>query len=153
MDQDFINSLGGDCGVLARTMWGEARGDGIPGVSAVASVVMNRCRVAKSWIGKYGRNHPLFGDGSPASACLVPWQFSAWNKNDPNRPKIIAVTAEEDPNFETCLTIAAEAIAGKLQDPTEGSTYYKETTLPWPSAWGPEKSPNVTIGHQEFFAF
>ena len=57
----------------------------------VASVIMNRCAIAKAYLAKHDKPHPLFGDGSPSSACLAPYQFSCWNPNDPNRSVIEAL--------------------------------------------------------------
>ncbi|VVO24210.1 hypothetical protein PS723_04459 [Pseudomonas fluorescens] len=61
--------------ILARTLWGEARGEGLAGQIAVAWTIRNRVNdgKAKSW----------WGEGY-AGVCLKAWQFSCWNKNDPN---------------------------------------------------------------------
>jgi hypothetical protein len=151
IDMTFVAQLGGQEGVLARTIWGEARGDGVAGMRAVASVLMNRCTIATAYVAEHGRPHPLYGDGTPASACLAPWQISSWNAKDPNRQKMIAVSAESDPVFAQAIDIAAEAIARTLQDPTDGATSYKTTALPWPTEWGPEVPPLAVIGHQSFY--
>ena len=42
--EDFYRDLEVD--VLARTMWGEARGQGTQGLEAVAAVVLNRVQIA-----------------------------------------------------------------------------------------------------------
>ena len=64
-----------DRDILARTLWGEARGEGFDGQIAVAWTIRNRVfdGKAKSW----------WGEGY-AEVCLKPWQFSCWNQNDPN---------------------------------------------------------------------
>ena len=140
-----------DQDTLARTIWGEARGEALPGMQAVAAVVMNRCAVAVRYVADHaGRQHPLYGDGTAASCCKMPWQFSCWNSNDPNRAKLLAVTAD-DPQFVDACQIAADAIAGTLADPTGGATSYKTNALPWPSAWGPEVAPLAVIGDQSFY--
>ena len=41
----------GEIDLLARTIWGEARGDGYTGMKAVANVIMNRVQKG-SWYGK-----------------------------------------------------------------------------------------------------
>ena len=41
----FIKNL--EIDVLARTLWGEARGEGTAGMQAVASVILNRVKIAK----------------------------------------------------------------------------------------------------------
>jgi spore germination cell wall hydrolase CwlJ-like protein len=58
-------------GVLARTLWAEARSQGGEGMHAVANVILNRA-AQPDWWGKDIR-----------SVCLAPYQFSCWNENDP----------------------------------------------------------------------
>ena len=60
-----------------RTIWGEARGEGEPGMTAVAHVLLNRL--------KDGRWGTALG-----SVCLAPYQFSCWNIGDPNRARMLA---------------------------------------------------------------
>lgn len=151
IDLNSAAQLGGENGVLARTMYGEDRGDGAAGMDAVGCVVRNRVTAAKAYIAKHGKPHPLFGDGTYASACLVPFQFSCWLRNDPNRPKIVAVTAESDPVFAEALELAAEIIAGLITDPTNGATSYKETSLPWPRSWGAVQPALAVIGRQTYY--
>lgn len=129
-----------DQDVLARTCWGEARNQGIIGLQAVASVVMNR--VAQP-------EHFHFGKGSVTDCCKAPWQFSSWNENDPNLPKLLAVD-DSDPIFAQCLQIAQTAIDGNLEDPTEGATYYYVKGSPEP-AWAEEKTPCAIIGQHLFY--
>lgn len=136
--------------IFARVLWGEARGEKLLGIQAVAAVVMNRCVVAKTFIEKHGKPHPLFGDGTPGSCVVVRWQFSCLNENDPNRDKLLTVT-DADPWFVVCTSVAANATSGMLQDPTEGALYYKTTSLPWPASWGPIVAPVAVIGNQSFY--
>lgn len=124
--------------ILARTLWGEARGEGKVGMQAVANVVMNRVAKPGWW-----------GQGI-ISVCLKPKQFSCWNGDDPNLPKVQAVTTD-DSAFVTALEIANEAVAGTLADITMGATSYKENVLPWPSAWGTQVDPLVVIGNHSFY--
>ena len=91
---------------LARTIYGEARGELVRGKEAVAAVVMNRVRRAMERGGYWW--------GSTAEeVCLRPWQFSCWNENDPNREKILAV-GRDNRNFQSCLRIARRALADVL---------------------------------------
>ena len=50
---------------------GEAEAKDIDDAQAIAHVIVNRMRL------------PNWPD-SAAEVCLQPWQFSCWNKNDPN---------------------------------------------------------------------
>lgn len=141
-DPDF------DRDILARTLWGESRSEGRKGMEAVASVILNR--LAKP--GWWSRNRD---DGVPddtiAAVCLDPWQFSCWNKNDPNRAKMLAVT-EDDAEFSMARDVAAQAIASTFPDPTGGACHYKTVGLAWPESWGPERpEPDYVCGRHEFY--
>lgn len=125
-----------DLQVLARTIWGEARSEPLAGKQAVASIIMNRAK-HPSWWGKNVR-----------SCCLKPYQFSAWNLGDPNRSKLMAVTAE-DKSFRDCVSIANSAIAGDLLDNSGGSDSYQ--VVGTNAYWSKGLTPVVTIGKHEFF--
>lgn len=136
--------------ILARTIYGEDRGGGKTGMSAVASVIENRCQKAIAYMLTHGHAHPLFGDGSEASACKIAWQFSCWNKNDPNCEVITNVTTA-DSSFADAMEIAASAINGDLPDSTSGATYYFSAYLKeWPN-WAKGKTPCAKIENQLYF--
>jgi spore germination cell wall hydrolase CwlJ-like protein len=127
-----------DVMTLARTIYGEARGEGAAGMAAVASVVMNRVRAG---------NYP--GGTSVARVCTAPWQFSCWNPGDPNLAVIRAVTAA-NPVFADALAIARQAVAGQLADTTGGATMYHDTSIATPAKWGAVQQ-TASIGRLEFF--
>lgn len=127
-----------DTEVLARTLWGEARGEGITGMTAVACVAMNRANSSIRW----------WGGPDVRSICLKPFQFSCWNKRDPNRPKLLELT-EEDPIFEQALGIASNAVAGRIIDPTGGADSYR--VIGAPAHWAEGLKPTAVIGRHEFF--
>ncbi|MCL2672921.1 MAG: cell wall hydrolase [Alphaproteobacteria bacterium] len=125
-----------DCDILARTIFGEARGEGGVGMAAVASVVLNR--VAKGgWWG-----------GTIREACLKAGQFLCWNACDPNRPIILSVTAA-NPVFHRALLIAERAVQGAFWDKTRGATRYHRDALTPP--WAKGKIPCLRIGHYLFY--
>ena len=64
--------------VVAMTILGEARGEGKAGMYAVACVIAQRSI-------EWKRNGKSI---TPRQVCLQEWQFSCWNKNDPNRKKL-----------------------------------------------------------------
>lgn len=130
-----------DIDILARTVYGEARGEGYRGMQAVANVVMNRVALADQ--------HPHFGDGSPAAACKAPWQFSCWNPNDPNLTKIESVTSE-DTVFAQAFQIANDAIKGLMSDITFGATFYYVKSSPTPN-WAEGQTPCQIIGKHLFY--
>jgi N-acetylmuramoyl-L-alanine amidase len=127
---------------LARTLWGEARSEGRPGMEAVAAVVMNRVAVARAAGGRY------WWGADVAGVCRAPWQFSCWNAGDPNLPKLRAVTAA-DPAFAAALAIARRAVAGALPDPTGGATHYHTTAIS--PSWARGAVPTARIGAHVFY--
>ena len=127
--------------VLARTLYGEARGELVRGKEAVAAVVMNRVRRAKERGG-------YWWGSSAEEVCLRPWQFSCWNESDPNRARIEAV-GKDNRNFQSCLRIARRALAGTLKDPTGGATHYHAKGMTPP--WARDRKPSAEIGHHRFY--
>ncbi len=131
---------------MAATVYGEARGEGQIGQRAVAAVIMNRAKFAAT------HKRKQFGDGSVHSACLAPYQFSCWNKADPNRDKLQALNFEKPGlMLDHCIDVAVKALAGGIEDPTHGALYYKRTDLDWPKDWGPEVAPIAVIGRHSFY--
>jgi spore germination cell wall hydrolase CwlJ-like protein len=136
--------------ILARTIVGEARGEGKPGMTAVANVVMNRVAAAKLYLAQKDKPHALFGDGSVASACLAKWQFSCWNAGDPNRA-IIEALGPDKAIFIEALDIAGKAVTGQLPDQTNGATHYFDRRMTTPPKWAAGQTPCHTEGHHLFF--
>lgn len=130
-----VASVSHDVDILARTIWGEARGESRQGREAVASVVMNRVA---------DRRYPK----TVAGVCQQRWQFSVWNDGDPNREKILAVTVR-DARFKECLAIAERAVAGSLIDATGGATHY-HTTGVRPN-WADDTKVSARIGSHIFY--
>jgi len=128
---------------LARTLWGEARGEEVRGMEAVAAVVMNRVN-ADLW----QDNKPDWWGEGVVAVCRKDWQFSCWNKDDPNREKMLALDSS-DPIFQICKRIAAKAVRGALQDPTGGATHYHHEDLT--PKWARGKTPTVQIGKHVFY--
>lgn len=94
----------------AMLVWGEARGESQTGKDAVAHVAMNRVR----------RKHT-----SLASVILKAWAFSCFNKNDPNREKLLApLKWGKQGVWSDCWKAAAEARQGLSLDPTNGAVCY-----------------------------
>ena len=129
--------------VLARTLWGEARGEGGAGMRAVAHVVLNR--VAR---------HNYWG-ASVTEVCRKPYQFSCWNRNDPNLRRLVAVTLG-DPQFRQALDIATALLSdarGLLpaDDPTDGATHYHARGLPRLPRWAVGHTACAQIGRHVFY--
>ena len=127
--------------ILARTIYGEARGESISGQEAIASVVLNRVAFAK----KKGR---YWWGNSIADVCRAPKQFSCWNADDPNC-KIIKKVDDSDIGFCICKRIALRAVSGLLEDKTSGATHYHTRNLR--PKWSVGKIPCAEIGSHIFY--
>ncbi len=128
---------------LARTLWGEARGEGTAGMEAVASVVLNRAVIAQEKGGYWWGNNII-------QVCQKPYQFSCWNRSDPNFREVMDVCAG-DLHFATALRIAARAVAGVLKDPTGGATHYHAAGAS--PCWAKGEKPLTVIGKHIFYRF
>jgi N-acetylmuramoyl-L-alanine amidase len=147
-------ALDRDVDVTARTLYGEARGQPLDGIIAVANVIVNRARR-----GTYGATPAAGGGllgvtqtgaprGALAAVCLRPWQFSCWNARDPNRA-IIERVQPGNFMFDVCRLVASLAIRGLLHDPTGGATHYHTKGVA--PDWSRGKTPSAVIGDHLFF--
>lgn len=122
---------------LARTIWGEARGEGSIGMQAVAAVVYNRLAVS--------RNKEKFWWGnSIIEICQKPYQFSCWNRDDPNYRKVLNIDVRDRLFAKACDM--ARII---MDDPTNGATHYHAAGI-YPF-WARQQQPTKTIGHHIFY--
>lgn len=102
----------GEVEVLARTLWAEARNGRIPGMEAVAWVILNRARNPRWW------------GNTIRSVCLAPRQFSCWNASDPQHRRMVS-TPKTDPDMARAWDVAERAVQGMLRgDPTRGADHY-----------------------------
>ncbi len=138
--EEFYREL--EIDVLARTLWGEARGEGTAGLEAVAAVVLNRVKVAEGHGGKYWWGSNII------QVCQKPYQFSCWNRSDPSFQKLQKVD-EGNLYFATALRVARRAVVGALKDPTYGATHYHADYIdPY---WAKGETPTVSIGRHIFY--
>lgn len=135
----FLENMSVD--VLARTLWGEARGQPKGGMEAVACVVLNRVAVAAERGGFWWGNTII-------GVCQKPFQFSCWNADDPNRPKLMAVDTR-NMHFATALRIARRAVNGCLPDNTNGATHYHAHYVS--PKWAKGHTPSAVIGDHIFY--
>lgn len=126
---------------LARTLWGEARGDGPQGMEAVAAVILNRVKIAQAHGGYWWGNDII-------SVCQKPYQFSCWNRSDPNYRVLQAVT-EKDLHFATAVRIARRAVAGTHPDITGGADHYHAKSIT--PDWTKGQKPTATIRNHIFY--
>ncbi len=129
--------------VLAKTIYGEARGENKPGKYAVALVIHNRWK-------KIIKKKPKT---QIKDVCLAPYQFSCWNKNDTNY-KVLS-TDDSDINKKGFHDRLMEALyvlcVHELDDDdiTNGATHYHTyNILPY---WAKGKEPCAKIGNHWFY--
>lgn len=122
--------------VLARTIWGEARGEGPIGMQAVANVIMNRVRCGGWW------------GNDIITVCQKPYQFSCWNRDDPNFNLVQRVSGF-DLEFATARRIARRAVYGALPDMTEGADHYHAAGIS--PLWAGGERPVAVIGRHIFY--
>ena len=132
-----------DKDTLARTIYGEARGEyprkdgGLASLIAVANVILNRSKNNKRRFGRTVRD-----------VCLKPLQFSCWNEKDLNRKMIEAIDSNH-PLFQLCLNVAEKTMDGVWPDLTKGSDHYHaDYVLP---NWTQGQDYQVKIGRHLFY--
>jgi spore germination cell wall hydrolase CwlJ-like protein len=132
-----------DIQILARTIYGEARGEythpegGLSALIAIGNVVMNRLS-QQTWFGK-----------SVIEVCQKPWQFSCWNNHDPNYP-ILMQDIICDPIYQVCYQVADKVISGTWPDLTGGCDHYHALTTNYPK-WAQNLNPKIKIGRHRFY--
>lgn len=127
--------------VMARTVWGEARGEGVTGMQAVAAVIINRVAVAQ-------RKNNYWWGNNIIEVCQKPYQFSCWNKDDPNYRQLIAVS-DTDPIFTLAKRTSSRILLGFLPDITNGADHY-HTRMIMPH-WARGQTPVARIGQHLFY--
>ena len=123
--------------ILAKTIYGEARGEILLGQYAVAHVVLNR------------KNDHRWHNMSLAGICLQRAQFSCWLPSDPSCA-ILQNLHAESPRLAPMIIIAQAVIAGTHDDPTHGATHYHAVSIDAPR-WARGKTPCARIGHHLFY--
>ncbi len=123
-----------DLEIFCKTLYGECRGESLEGQVAVACVILNRFN-SKKW----------FSADTIAGVCQKDWQFSCWNKNDPNR-KILENLDRKD--WYKFVAIVNEA---QKKDIIEGCCHYCTNTVADKTSWAKDKTPDFIIGNHFFY--
>lgn len=133
--------------IMARTIYGEARGETFQGKVEVAHVILNRAAIGGWW-----------GD-TIIKVCLKPWQFSCWNQNDPNRELLEKINYRGNPYrawdrdvFRDCLYIAHGARRGFLTSNLDGKAthYYAPKAISEPK-WTEGATFLGAVGDHRFY--
>ncbi len=101
--------------IMALTIWGESRSEGLEGMVAVGNVIANRALQKK------------FGNGIIGVAKKRK-QFSCWNSDDPNL-KLMRKLSADDPQWETAYDVASKILNRKISDNTNGATFYHTNAI------------------------
>ncbi|MBU2640826.1 MAG: cell wall hydrolase [Gammaproteobacteria bacterium] len=119
---------------LARTIYWEAKGEGVAGMEAIANVVMNR-------LGHEGFPNKICDvvrQGHEQGAC----QFSWWcdGRSD---------DVEEDKSYAIAKEISRKALNRQLTDRTSGALYFHQRKIN--PSWSAEYIRTVEIGEHVFY--
>ena len=126
-----------DTETVAKTIYGEARSEGVEGMRAVAHVIANRVAQPRWW-GKGWRG-----------VCLKPKQFSCWNEGDPNRDRLLYIS-RHDRGYNEAYTIAVSVMGGfDTDDPTGGADHYHNNSVA--PSWSDDAKRTAVIGRHIFY--
>ncbi|MDR2794624.1 MAG: cell wall hydrolase [Holosporaceae bacterium] len=128
-----------DLDTLSKTIYGEARGElyayGLAPFIAVANVVVNR-------------KNKNFAE-TIHGVCTAPYQFSCWNRNDPNCNKITNITVDKCAIFRKCIDVANNVLRGLWPDLTDGCDHYHHKCLK--PQWAVYLQPKRIFGSHYFY--
>ena len=118
-------------GVVADTLYLEARGEKPRGIRAVATVIYNRAKnTGKAF----------------EAVCLQPFQFSCWNASKTR--KITPKTRSDTKAYELCLAIEKELLTGKFEPLGEWTHYYNPRLCS--PKWARDGQSKAQIGNHIF---
>ena len=141
--QNLFNNLTDDFSedsdevLLARMLFGEARSCSDEEKTAVAYTVLNRVDDGKRWNGTTIRG-----------VVLKPWQYSCFNRNDPNKEKLKDPEKYDKISWERCLGVAQGVVSRESKDFTKGATHYFNPNVVNPS-WASKMTRIGRIGNSK----
>jgi N-acetylmuramoyl-L-alanine amidase len=117
--------------VIALTLLGEARGEGIEGMAGVASVIQTRAIERKQ---------------TASQVCLAPKQFSFWNGgvSETQKRKLLA-----NPQAKNALHLAKLVAEKRMPDVVNGANHYH--TLQVSPKWSKGKPLVALIKNHKFY--
>jgi spore germination cell wall hydrolase CwlJ-like protein len=119
---------------LARTVYWEAKGEGVRGMNAVAHVVLNRVSSQKYPDDVCG----VIKDGGRAAPCQFSWYCDTRSN-----------VAQEEDAYEVAHRIAWQALSGSSADPTAGATMFHNPTVN--PSWTRVAEKTAVIGNHTFY--
>lgn len=126
-----------DLFAVARTVFGEARNQGMSGMSAVAWVIRNRT-ADRRW------------PNSPLKVSQQRKQFSCWNRGEPNN-YVLLMASLDDPIFLQAIAATASVFGSVIPDNTAGANHYHtKAILPY---WVKDRASSATIKDHIFYKF
>lgn len=137
-----------DIDTMALTVWGEARGETPKGQIAIAWVIKNRYLNPRWWSRQAGDG---IDDDTIAAVCRDRYQFSCWNPNDPNWPKLIDPKTKQKPEFQAIRELCIQVLNDLLPDPTNSADHYCVTKIINHVGWAKTRKPCAVIGSHSFY--
>lgn len=127
--------------VMSLTVWGEARGESRLGQKAVAWVIRNRA------------DNPRWWGNDITDVCLKKYQFSCWNHNDPNYPRLTNEATRVRPDFKAVYVVCKAVLESQSadDDPTNGANHYCTRSIASKTAWTHGQVPVAEIGNHLFY--
>lgn len=153
MTEQDVKAALSDRDALTLTLLGEARGEELEGRLAIACVIRTRAADPKRWA------------DTVKDVCFEPWQFSCWNRNDPNAAQLfeqagllvqdhaVRSTFVRDALFYETRWLAEGILSGVVCDRVGGANHYL-TRLLWEKSapnWAKGVSPVALVGRHAFF--
>lgn len=125
--------------IVLATLTGEARGEGVEGMKAVLNVLNNRLKFAKvSDLNKL------------KDVALQDMQFSIWNNlNDEEKAQFVN-QMRKTPQWNVANSLLTDLKTGKLEDNTNGATFYFNPDKARPN-WSKKFKLTTTIGNHDFY--
>lgn len=149
MRKEFLTNNNHEIEILARTVYGEARGEVPAGQKAVMATILNRVRKGGWW------------GATIEDVCLKPYQFSCWNPKTvgttdkseiANYNQMIHVTMEDE-LYAYIYQLAKTAVTDNggylINDLSNGATHYHAVGAnPY---WAKEMTKTAQIGNHIFY--
>lgn len=133
---DFSND--NDEVLLARMIFGEARGESEQGRIAVAYSAVNRLQNQR----RFGRNlHEVI---------LRRSQYTCFNQGNANRIQLMDPLRYDAARFRQCLQTARNVLGRRAADPTSGANHYFNPNHANPS-WADRMILTARIGNHNFY--